>query len=238
VTSKLYAILASFWFFALLICETCWGAEVAFLPVRVQLSGKQPYAVVVVRNQSAAPVTFETSLFRWRQTNGSDELTPSEDLVISPPIFVMQPGKSQVVRIRLLDAPDAVTETFFRIIFNELASTTRNKAGFLVAMEVSLPIFVAPISKASASVETVLTRSVEGLTLSVVNQGNVHAQLGRVYREKKGVRDPDAVPTFGYVLPGNKRDWTFERSDFVTADALIVEFADGQEVRAPAPPIR
>jgi fimbrial chaperone protein len=237
VTSNIYARLAAF-FAALLVCGTCRGAEIAFIPVQVRLSENQPYAVVAVRNYSLGPVTFETSLFKWRQSNGSDELIPSEDLVVSPPIFVVQPGKSQTVRIRLLDAPDAAAETQFRIIFNELASTTRNKVGFLVAMEVSLPIFVAPIGTTSNSVETLVKRSGDRLTMTVANQGNVHAQLSRVYREKNGLRDPDAVPTFGYVLPGNQRAWIFERPDFVSADALVVEFSDGREVRLPVPPIR
>jgi len=238
VTTKYCARLGLIGFFIAAGFGACWAAVVAFLPVKVHLSATQPYSLITVRNQSAVPVTFETSLFRWQQRSGVDALIPSEDLVVSPPIFVVQAGKAQVVRIRLLDAPDAEAETHFRIIFNELSSTTRNKSGHLVAMTVSLPVFVAPISKVSANVETAVARSGQILTLTVANQGNVHAQLGRVYREKDGERDPNPVSMLGYVLPGNKREFTFEQPDYVIADALVAIFADGQEIRVPVPPPR
>ena len=212
-----------------------WGAEVAFLPVQVQLSAKQPYSVVTIKNLSVVPVTFETSLFRWQQNGGVDALAPSEDLVVSPPIFVVQAGKSQVVRVRLLDTPEADVETHFRIIFNELNSTTRTKAGHLVAMEVSLPVFVAPTSKPTASIETTLKRSGQSLVMTVANQGNIHAQLGRVYREKNGERDPKPVSMLGYVLPSSKCEFTFEQPEYISADALVAVFADGREVRIPVP---
>jgi fimbrial chaperone protein len=44
-------------------------------------------------------------LFAWSQDAGQDILQPTTDLLVSPPVFTVQPGQSQLLRIALRGAP-------------------------------------------------------------------------------------------------------------------------------------
>ena len=68
-------------------------------PVSVTLSGKNPIAALTVRNNSTMPTTVQLQLKQWAQKSGKDVFAPTHSILATPPIFTIQPGKSQIIRL-------------------------------------------------------------------------------------------------------------------------------------------
>src|SRR5437762_3595299 len=89
-------------------------------PIRIELSSRAPMVAVTVRNNdSSATATIQTQSMSWSQEGGQDVYKDSRALVVSPPIFTLQPGAEQVVRIALRSAPPAEREALYRVYFQE-----------------------------------------------------------------------------------------------------------------------
>src|SRR4249920_2225792 len=71
-------------------------------PVRIELTPSAPTAPINVRNESTTDtVVVQLRAVSWKQENGEDNYAPSTELIATPPIFTLQPGGSQTVRVGL-----------------------------------------------------------------------------------------------------------------------------------------
>ena len=77
-------------------------------PLRVDFTATSSTAALTVRNEEAAPVVVQTQGLGWSQEGGQDALAPSRDLLISPAVFTLQPGGSQLIRVALRRNVDPV----------------------------------------------------------------------------------------------------------------------------------
>src|SRR5262245_58348027 len=68
-------------------------------PVRVELSAQSRTQALTVRNDGAEPSVVQVQLYEWSQEAGQDILRPTGELLVSPPVFTVQPGQSQLLRI-------------------------------------------------------------------------------------------------------------------------------------------
>src|ERR1700733_1666382 len=69
------------------------------LPVNIFLQPGQAATTLTVTNQGTSKTAVQIRAYAWNQQDGDDLLTPSEEVVISPPIASIAPGANQVVRI-------------------------------------------------------------------------------------------------------------------------------------------
>ena len=121
-------------------------------PIRVELSSTVPMIAVTVRNNdSSAPATIQAQSMSWSQQGGQDVYQDSRALIVSPPIFTLQPDGEQVVRIALRTAPPADRETLYRVYFQELpgavgedAAGNERKPALRMVLRMGIPIIVAP----------------------------------------------------------------------------------------------
>ena len=112
-------------------------------PIRLEMEAGRAGSFKLV-NHDDRPVQLEARAFAWRQeVNGKDALTPTRDMVLTPPIMRIDAGATQVIRLALRsDAqPAAQTETAYRLMLEELASTDE-MSGIQLRMRYLLPIFV------------------------------------------------------------------------------------------------
>src|SRR5450759_1169209 len=71
-------------------------------PVRVELSAQQSTTALTVSNNGSDPVVVQLQTSAWAQENGNDQYSSTDDLIATPPIFTIQPGANQIVRIGML----------------------------------------------------------------------------------------------------------------------------------------
>lgn len=169
------------------------GIQVA--PVMIAMSAEHNIASLRVRNGRERPVAFEVDVFEWTQENGRDVLTPTSDLIVAPGVFEVRAESEQVVRLGVL-AAHASTERAFRIILRELPSQNRDGAVLGFTLELSLPVFIAPI-EARGHIEARAEERPWGPTLLLANIGRTHVRLAAVETAETG-----AVQAPRYLLAG------------------------------------
>lgn len=196
-------------------------------PLRAELSARARTAALTVSNEDASPVVVQATAVLWEQREGTDALTPSQDLIVSPAVFTLQPGASQLLRVALRRGADPERELSYRLLLEEVPNQAGNGgAGLTVALRLSLPVFVAPLAAADANLQWRASRSADGaLVVEASNTGNVHVQVRELLLSADGV-PPLRNAAAGYVLPGAKRSWTFEAAPAVPAQIRLQATTD------------
>jgi len=169
------------------------GVQVA--PVMIAMSAEHNIASLRVRNGRDRPVAFEADVYAWRQENGADVLTPTSDLIVAPGVFEVPAGTEQVVRLGVL-AAHAQNERAFRIILRELPAQRQHGAVLGFTLELSLPVFIAPIA-ARGQLEARAEYRAGGPALILANSGRTHVRLSAVETAEAG---PVQAPR--YLLSG------------------------------------
>ena len=198
---------------ALLALSPAFAGTFTISPLRVDFADATGMAVLTVRNEDATPVVVQTQGLAWSQEAGQDALTPSRDILISPAVFTLQPGGSQLVRVALRRNVDPVRELTYRVLLQEVpqvASPGFN--GLQVVLRLSVPVFVEPLTPAAAQVAWIASRGDDGrLSLSARNDGSAHARIhGFSVKTADGATTVLDQPELAYVLPGSSRHWTFD----------------------------
>jgi fimbrial chaperone protein len=182
-------------------------------PVRVHLSDQQRTAAVTLYNGGGEATLVQVEALLWEQVEGEDRLTPTRDVIVSPAVFTLAEGKSQLVRLSLRRAADPGRELAYRLILQEVpAAQDVQPSGLRVALRMSLPIFVAPPGQAVPALEwTATCCEGDALALEVRNSGTRHARLTDF-----SISAPDQPVPFAsqklaaYILPGQSRRWLLE----------------------------
>ena len=209
-------------------------------PIRLTLAPGASSTSLTLENTGDDPVTVQASLMAWSQEEGRDVLRPSQDLVVSPPIFKLAPRARQTVRVGVLRAADASRERAYRLFLTEVpAPRTPDQVGVSVSLQLALPLFVQP----AAPIERRLqwrARPLEGgrIELSVANAGNGHVQLVSTTLLGEGGAPVAEHPARTYVLPGASASWSIEpsrpwRGEPLRVDAQTSEGTLGGPVAGP-----
>jgi len=201
-------------------------------PVRIYMGPRDRAVAVTVTNEGNTEVVLQADLSEWSQTaEGLDELKPTEDLILAPPILKLAPNARQVVRLALLKPADASRQLIYRLVMREVPEVQAAKSGIQVpiALAISMPVFVTPpIAKREVACEATRqdARTFEALCR---NTGNAHAQV----REATIRRGDKVLAKFEggtYILPGARRGSPMKAdADVASGPAqLQIGFDDGK----------
>ncbi len=122
----------------------------AVQPTRLELGPARPSGALTVRNEGAAPLSFQVKGMRWTQDEeGQEHHTETEDLIYFPKLLTLSPGQSAVIRLGLRQPPGALEKTY-RLFIEELAPPVPAEAGpqarIRVLVRLGAPVFVAPLA--------------------------------------------------------------------------------------------
>ncbi|WPB59318.1 molecular chaperone [Xylophilus sp. GOD-11R] len=176
-------------------------------PVVVSLASDRSAGALTVRNGSQESTLMQLELMRWSQSDGTDQLEGTREILATPAIFTLPPGATQTVRVGLRGASsDARTERSYRLLLKEvLPEAPSDFKGLRVALQLSVPVFIEPLAAATPLLRWEARVVKDGLHLVAHNEGQVHVQvtgigLGAATDRKK------IQPA--YVLPGQWKEWT------------------------------
>jgi fimbrial chaperone protein len=180
-------------------------------PVRVQLTPSLPTAAITVRNESQTDgVVLQLRAMDWKQNAGEDIYTASTELIATPPIFTIPPGGTQTVRVGLRKTVQTAVQQTFRLYLTEVPPAPKEGfQGLQVALNIGIPIFVAPGSLTGTPPVWRASLAADGkLALSATNASNAHVQIldAQIYDEKGG----DAVAILAeprYILANQTTRW-------------------------------
>lgn len=184
------------------------GLQIA--PVTLTLQATQNADGIWLSNAGENVLNAQVRVFHWRQGADGDTLSPSQGLVISPPMLALAPGERQLIRVIRTAPPSASVEEAYRLSIDELppAKLQKNKLQFV--MHYSVPVFIQPTMQAdtAAKLQWKLQQRDGKHFLEVSNQGNAHAQLSAAtFIQRNGAKKVISPGLLGYVLPGSTMRW-------------------------------
>ena len=189
-------------------------------PIRIELPAARRAASIEVQNTGDAAAQLQVERFLWKRDNGGeDDLEATDAFVVTPPIFTLQPGQRQIVRVLMQVPPDPRREGTYRLVLQEtpLGDPPPNTVATL--LRISLPLFVTPPG-AKPDLAWRLVRDGGALHLEADNRGSAHAFIAQV-RTTEGA----PLKVDGYLLPGEQRRWPVDGAPA----RLQVTLRDGSE---------
>ncbi len=199
------------WLVALLLFAggQSFAGNISVYPLRVNLDASRNSESLTVRNLAAEPLLLQPTVVKWSQRDGKDIYEPTREILVSPALIEIPARESQVVRLSLRRAPDAGNELSYRVMLREVpkpASTTSSSV--VIALNISLPIFVAPTSGegragfevSAAELDVEAGKSALKMTLS--NRGKAHIQIKNLAFSESGSPLAEYSKML-YILPGD-----------------------------------
>lgn len=208
---------------ALLFGSLAHASAFTITPVRVDITFGRRAASIEVHNTGQQSAQMQAERYRWKaDTGGEDELEPTEDFIVTPPIFTLEPGQRQIVRVLMQAPSDPLRETAYRLILQETPLGDPQANTVATVLRISLPVFVTP-PKARAELVWSLRREAGGLFLDVDNIGQAHASITTL-RTPEGRELKAGV----YVLAGDRRSWPLDGP----VDRVLLKLRDADESSA------
>lgn len=227
---------------AAMMLAVCSGAAHAATPLMIWpvdpvITEEQQAVAVWLENRGTASASLQVRVLDWSQTEGEEFFSSQKDVVASPPISVVPPGKRQMVRLIATRRPPIGLEDAYRVVIDELPAPdhatqkgTGSDTGMGIRLNVryAIPLFVygdgaqpfRPTKPLLAggkgrplppSLTWHTTKQGSRHQLVVRNQGAGHARLTSV---QWNAGNRGAVPIneglMGYVLPGSQMQWELE----------------------------
>lgn len=178
-------------------------------PVIIDVPAPGAVATVSIVNQDAKPTSVQVRVFGWRQAAGEETLTPTRDVVASPPIASIAPGATLSIRvIRAAETP-AQSEESYRLVIDQLPAGDAG-ARTVVAMLIRqvLPVFFAPAEASKPAVTWSLARTSRGLALRAHNSGDRRLRVAKVTLSSGGRAVTLGGGLLGYVLGHSDMSWS------------------------------
>ncbi len=205
-------------------------------PLRIVLSQVAKSTVVQLTNNGNEDVLIQTQAVNWGQADGVDQYQPTEEILVSPPIFTIPAKGKQNVRVGLLRKPDATRELTYRLFLEEVPQARGEADGVGFALRIGLPVFVAPVAKKAAPViEWHADPGEPGkIRLTAKNAGTAHWR-GQAIKLvlAKGITLLEKQLD-GYLLAGQARSWELEHVQPWSGEALQVVLDTGELITIPS----
>ena len=186
------------------------AANLQISPVMIILRAGQGATGISMQNLSEQPVYGQVRVYLWEQKDGDDVLTPTQEIVASPPIIQIGPKSSQVIRLVRRSDQLPTRELSYRILIDEIPREDQPAgSGVDIRLRYSVPMFVLPPDERGApALAWSVFRKDDGWMLRVRNNGVQRAQIGALeLANPAGKQYVLAQGLFGYVLAGQLREW-------------------------------
>ena len=189
------------------------GANLQISPVSISFQPGQNAAGIQLQNNGDTPLYGQVRVYAWDQRDGVDALSPTTQLVASPPVIEIAANSTQTIRlVRRPGAQGAAgaggAEQTYRILIDELPRGDSQQGNIAIRLQYSVPAFVLPADGQAAPRLEWSTFQRDGKWhLRAHNGGTLHAQIGAT-SVRVGERTVElSKGLLGYALPGRAREW-------------------------------
>jgi fimbrial chaperone protein len=207
-------------------------------PVRIQVLAPDAASTVTVTNPGDQPLVLQLRLFKWSRVNGKDALTPTQDVVASPPLTKLAPGQPYVVRIIRVSKAPVASEEAYRLIVDEIPNSQAMPQGFgpRFALRESLPVFFTdPAAAPKLSWDAVLQNG--KLVLKARNEGGRRVRISALnVTTASGMSLSYGDNFVGYVFGRSNEQWSKALPKGIAAGGTItiVAQSDNGPIKAMA----
>lgn len=172
------------------------SSNVTVSPIHIHFSPHDTIESLQITNVADKPVNFQASIVEWAQHNEKDVYSSSDAFILSPPLFTIPAGLTQVMRIGI-DSPTntpPATQKTYRLYLTEIVPNTKDSPKQKFRLRLSLPVFIDP-----ANPVTHIQVTKEKGKVQILNTGNMTVTIGKVdiNNETKTI--------FLQILPGSSK---------------------------------
>lgn len=190
------------------------AGSVTLTPVRLEIAAGQQVTNFNIYNQDSSKAVYQITAFSWQQKNGKDIETPTNDVIITPPIVTIQGKAEQVVRVGLRYPANSSQEASYRVIVQEVPlsepSLNSSQTGIHMLLKMSMPLFIKPAEETrqlNCEIKSVKPSS-NLWSIRLVNNSNVHViisdfQLANV----SGSKITTQPNISGVILSKQSKEW-------------------------------
>jgi fimbrial chaperone protein len=210
--------------FATLIAGPAFAASLEVAPTKLVIDGKSGSATLSLANRGTVPIIVQLEGFIWEQKDGNDVLTPTDSVLVSPPMARIPPGGKQTVRIMARGDAKPGVERTFRLFASELPDPSTNEARTIrVLLQFNVPVFVNTPVVAAPQLAWEAQSGDKGLVLNARNLGRAHTKFTKVeVVTQSGRRVAASTQGVPYVLAGAARPFMVAGS-FGPGEKVVVE---------------
>lgn len=224
------------------------AADLQVNPIMVEFAAGEQSQALWLTNSGTGPLKAQIRVSSWTQPEGQDQLTPTRDLVASPAILEIAAGEQQLVRLIRPQPAPLQSEAAYRLTIDELPADASKPVdpGIQFLLRYSVPVFVLaqgtqPLGPSRRTANTPastdnpsnlsahLETQGDASLLSITNPGRQRVRLSNLaWVDAKGNRTELVPGLFGYVLAGQRMQWTIPLSPQLRANGgtLKVRFND------------
>ena len=200
--------------FFFLVCISPYLAMASYeiSPVKVYFNNNDKVASITLKNGNDDEASFQLALYKWTRVNGEDVYEESNEFTVTPKIFKVSSGDSQLIRVAPKSSSKTGTEKAYRLFLKELPTrqSTENNA-VNVVLQLGVPIFVEPAKK-EGNLACNLTSKGKTLDLTCKNNHNQHTLLTSldITSNEESISKQEINK---YAFPGETVTITLERPD-------------------------
>jgi fimbrial chaperone protein len=206
---------------------------VTISPTVIDINSNQKIVTLTFVNDTGREINVQSSALSWKQVNGKDTYTPTNDLIVVPAIVTIPGGKSQNFRVtkRVLDSADS--ELSYRLYLEDItpAFVDPKKAdpGIFFKFNQNLPVYyyTGKANQKNSLKVSFCSAESKQTCVRVDNSENVRALLNNI-----SFKSPDGKPLnnvdanvngtilsnswkeFRFNTPANKSDTLIIKSSF------------------------
>ncbi len=187
------------------------GGGLQVSPIRLDLGAKQRGGALTLTNTSESRRTVQVDVVAWSQKDGEDVYTPSRELLANPPLFFLEPGAAQVVRVGLAaSVQPASVERPYRVFLREVPEDKPVESSALrVVVRLGVPVFVSPATPIAGKPQWSAHLQKDGsVAIALDNPGTAHLRAAQVrLLPEQGSEVLGADPSLRYALTGSRQTW-------------------------------
>jgi fimbrial chaperone protein len=196
--------------FAFAFADPCVAASLQVTPVTLEIGAPGSTAVLNLRNSADRPLNAQARIFRWRQIDGKDELTPTDSVVVSPPVAEIGGNESYAIRVVRTDPTPVSEPESYRLLIDELPDAGAQRSGTInLVLRYSIPVFFTAPEGEDPKLFWSVRRTNGRLAVALRNDGDRHIRISALkLRDKSGGAVFFGPGLVGYALGRSSVEWT------------------------------
>jgi P pilus assembly chaperone PapD len=202
-------------------------------PMRVNLDNSQRSAEITVSNSASTPELLHIEAMSWEQVDGKDHYTPSDMLLVVPPLLRVDGGDEKIVRLALRGLLSGTREHAFRVFLTEVPSKITQSGGpaVQITMRLGVPVYANahPLQKTQTTHAELITSAqrngVKRVHLNLANLGDHHIVISsiRIYTDASKSHLVGEQSATTALLAGTNHAFDLTANEALTLPTLVVE---------------
>jgi len=211
----------------MVVATGCLSTAVLAKDIRIAPSTVEPgigsnTATLNILNGENDPLKVQIRVMRWSEEGGHDVLSPTKDLVASPPFVTLQPNGRYTVRLVRTAKTQLHGEESYRVLVDEVPQPHTVQPGTVnFVLRQSVPVFFSNDPNRAAKVNWSLVRDGQNLWLVGHNSGNRRLRLSDVTLDANGSAVYQQAGLLGYVLAESEVRWPVATNRALPANAKL-----------------